>query len=198
MTLGSGRRRGGRNRSLERLTRHSVTIREQPTQFSLHEGLSQQPADEAERQFVLDRILRQAGIGPLRNHPVDVLPEMERACDLHIGETAPVPIVAVLELPFQSKRPGTHQQRNAGAILDATFVSEHTHRFPRRGQSLKRARGFMPVKDGFGRGWYQSAGKEGDAGGCAASAIRWPGTVDRIASAAHRSKPFAVRRVLQS
>ena len=75
MTLGSGRRRGGRNRSLERPTRHRVTIREQPTQFSPHERLSQPPADEAERQFVLDRIFQQAGIGPLGNHPVDVLPE---------------------------------------------------------------------------------------------------------------------------
>ena len=99
------------------------------------------------------------------NHPVDVLPETERACDLHIGETAAVPIVPVLELPPQSKRPGTHQQRNAGAIVDATFVSEHTHRFPRRGQSLKRARGFMPVKDGVGRRRYQGAGPEGDVGG---------------------------------
>ena len=80
-----------------------MTIREQPPQLSLHERLSQQPADEAERQFVLDRIFQQAGIGPLRNHPVDVLPETERACDLHIGETAAAVMAAAASGPVTGR-----------------------------------------------------------------------------------------------
>jgi len=88
-------------------------------ELAVNEGPCKETAECAERQFVINLILEDAGVHAVSSEAMSMLPSAERAGELHVAKLAALDVVAVFEDPQQPEWTKRNADCAALAVADA-------------------------------------------------------------------------------